>query len=322
VPPSGWYIDILHINGKGIVKITIGRRSMPLWKNYQTAFSINDALQALTSAPGTARLVDGGTDLLLDLQQGHQTLVDTLVDISRIPELLKIEERSGNLVIGAAVPLSEIVRSTLVQYHAQALVEASALIEGPQVRNSATLGGNVGHALPAADGTITLLALGARAEVANHHGRATVPLKELFVGPGRSNLHPQGDLIVGFYLPQRKVGTASAFKRIMRSQGVALPILNLSVWLHRRNESTADDWIEEIRISMGSGGPVPTRVIATEDFLQTQPLREQVITESLDIFLREVRFRSSPHRASSGYRQKVVKELFRTVLISAWDQAY
>ena len=201
---------------------------MPLWKHYHKALSINDALMALLNVPGDSRLLAGGTDLILDLQQKRHPSVDTLVDISSIPELRMIEERSGSLFIGAAVTLSEIVSSSLVSAHARALSDACALIGGPQVRNAATLGGNVAHALPAADGTIALLALGAEAEIADQHNVRRVPIQELFLGPGRSSLHPQRELLVGFYLPISREKVASSFKRIMRPQGVALPILKFS----------------------------------------------------------------------------------------------
>jgi len=294
---------------------------MPVWKHYQKALSIDDAIKALFHAPGDARLVAGGTDLLLDLQQGRHPPVDTLVDVTCIPEMLKIEERSGNIFIGAAAPLSKIVRSNLVYEHSQALVEACGLIGGPQVRNSATLGGNVAHALPAADGTIALLALGARAEVANNRGLKTLPVEDLFVGPGLSNLDPQRDLLVGFYLPLNKSGTASAFKRVMRPQGVALPIINLAVWLRRKIDPASDDMIGDIRISVGPGGPVPTRAKASEDFLRFKTINDQVIAEAIEILLSEVHLRTSLYRATSVYRQKLAKVLFGDVLKTAWMRA-
>jgi carbon-monoxide dehydrogenase medium subunit len=294
---------------------------MPIWKHYQRAESINNALQALINAPGLTRLVAGGTDLILDLQQGRHPSVDTLVDITRIPELLKIEKRSGELFIGAAVPLAKIERSNLVYENAQALVEACALIGGPQVRNSATLGGNVAHGLPAADGTIGLLALGAKAEVANIQCSYTLPIEDLFVGPGRTNLHPQRDLLVGFYLPLKKSGMASAFQRVMRPQGVALPIINMAVWLHRKINPLSDDKIGDIRISIGPGGPVPTRAKAAEVFLRNQTVSENVLVDAMEIILEEVNFRTSPYRATSGYRQNLAKVLLREVLITAWMRA-
>lgn len=293
---------------------------MPHWKHYHNALSINDALMALLNAPGPARLLAGGTDLLLDLQQGRHSPVDTLVDISSIPELLMIEERSGMLFIGAAVTLSEIVNSSLVCGHAQALTEACALIGGPQVRNSATLGGNVAHALPAADGTIALLALGAEVEIADQNSVRTVPLLKLFLGPGRSILHPQRELLVGFYLPISKKWMASSFKRIMRPQGVALPIINLAVWLKRGNDPTMGDKIDDIRIAVGPSGPVPTRASETEKFLRGKAMTEKVIADAMKTLLKDVRLRTSPYRATSNYRQILAKVLFRDVIHSAWKR--
>ena len=293
---------------------------MPHWKHYHKALSINDALKALTNALGPARLLAGGTDLLLDLQQKRHPPIDTLVDISSIPELLMIEERSGMLFIGAAVTMSRIVSSGLVCEHAQALTDACALVGGPQVRNSATLGGNVAHALPAADGTIALLALGAEVEVADQNNSRTVPIQKLFLGPGHSTLHPQRELLVGFYLPLSKKRMASAFKRIMRPQGVALPILNLAIWIHRRNDPALVGMIDDIRIAVGPGGPVPTRAIETENFLRRKPMTQQVIANALEILVKDVHLRSSPYRATSNYRQRLAKVLFRDVIHSAWIQ--
>ena len=294
---------------------------MPLWKHYQTAESITTALQALISAPGTSRLVAGGTDLLLDLQQGRHPPIDTLVDVTRIPELLKIEIRSDELFIGAGVPLAKIERSKLVYKHGQALVEACTLIGGPQVRNSATLGGNVAHGLPAADGTIALLALGAKAEVANIKGCFTLPIEDLFVGPGRTNLNPQQDLLVGFYLPLNEFGMASAFQRVMRPQGVALPIINMAVWLYRKKNPFSDDEIMDIRISVGPGGPVPTRAKEAEAYLRNKTISEDLLVEAMKIIMEEINFRTSPYRATSVYRQYLSKVLLREVLNAAWMRA-
>ena len=201
---------------------------MTIWKNYHLAQTIPDAIQALAAAPGPSRVISGGTDLLLDLQQGRHPPVHTLVDVSAIPEMNLIEIRQEHLFVGAAVPLNRLVRSSLLGEHAPALVEACALIGGPQVRNTATLGGNVGHALPAADGTIALLSLGALAEIADANGCRQMPLENLFKGPGRSALIPEKELIAGFYLPVRAPGTSSAgqgsaFRRVMRPQGDAPP---------------------------------------------------------------------------------------------------
>ena len=138
---------------------------MSNWSQYLIPKTIDEALQALASAAGPARPVAGGTDLLLELQQGRPPAgqaIHTLVDITNIDELHCLEVRGSELFIGAAVPVREITESALIRKHALALSEACGLIGGPQVRNTATLGGNVPHSLPAADGTIGLVALDAR----------------------------------------------------------------------------------------------------------------------------------------------------------------
>lgn len=289
---------------------------MPIWNNYHLAQSIDDALQALSAAPGPARLIAGGTDFLLDLQQGRHSGVDTLVDVTAIPELTTLEIRQGKLFIGAAVPLSHIVRSPLVQHHAQALIEACDLIGGPQVRNTATLGGNVAHALPAADGTIALLALGGIAEIASALDTRRSPLEDLFIGPGKSTLAPKSEMILGFYLPLKQPGQACAFSRIMRPQGVALPILNLAVWLERRTDRIAD-----VRIAVGPSGPRPVRTRAAEGALRHQVFDESTLTCALEALLSESHFRTSPYRATTEYRRELAAILLEEALLTAWERA-
>ena len=143
---------------------------MKLWSNYILAATVDEAVRALAEAGGKANPVAGGTDLLLELQQGRHSPVHTLVDVSTIPDLQRLEVRGGQLFVGAGVPVARIVEHPLMRLHAPAVVEACGLIGGPQVRNTATLGGNVAHALPAADGMIALAAMDAVAEVADANG--------------------------------------------------------------------------------------------------------------------------------------------------------
>ncbi len=289
---------------------------MQPWQSYHIAFSIPDALEALAAAPGPARVIAGGTDLLLDIAQGRHAPVHTLVDISRIPELALIEHRPHGLYIGAAVPLSRIVASPSVVHHARALAQACALIGGPQVRNVATLGGNVAHALPAADGAIALIALDAEAEIADRQGRRRQRVAELYRGPGQSALDPRGELLVGFHVPWRREGQASVFRRVMRPQGVAIAILNMAVWLERR-----DDVITDVRLAAGPAGPTPRRLTRTEQSLRGHAPTEAVLAEALTTLLAEAHFRTSPHRSSASYRRHLAGVLLRETVLAAWDEA-
>ncbi|MGA2488606.1 MAG: FAD binding domain-containing protein [Anaerolineales bacterium] len=289
---------------------------MNLWQKYLRPKNVEEALEMLASAPGPACPIAGGTDLLLDLKQGNRPPVHTLVDLTTIPELTTLEIRKDALFFGAAVPLSHIVAANLVQEHAQALIEAAQLVAGPQVRNTATLGGNVVHALPAADGTIALMVLQVQAEIADLHGRRMVPVANLFLGPGKSSVKAGRELLVGFYLPLRKPHQASAFRRIMRAQGIALPILNASVWLERKGEL-----VQDVRIAIGPGGPTPWRATSAEDTLRGHSYTSAAFEAAREAVLKQVSFRTSPYRASAEYRRHLAAGLLRECLDTSWARA-
>jgi carbon-monoxide dehydrogenase medium subunit len=227
-----------------------------------------------------------------------------------------LEIRDRRLFIGAGIPVSRLTLNTLVIQNAQALVEACDLIGGPQVRNVATLGGNIAHALPAADGTIALLALEATAEIAGLSGNRELTFGELFLGPGKSILKHGEELLVGFYVNIKETHQASCFKRIMRPQGVALPIINLAIWLDREQ-----DKIKNIRIAVGPGGPTPWRAGDAEKVLIGNPLNEDTTRSALESLLNQVGFRSSPRRANSDYRRHLAETLFKDTLKAAWERA-
>jgi carbon-monoxide dehydrogenase medium subunit len=289
---------------------------MNLWQEYLRPTNLSQAIKAFSEASGPILPIAGGTDLLLDLEQGRHAPVRALLDVTSIKEMTALEVRGDTLFVGAAIPVNRIVLDPLVITHAQALTEACNLIAGPQVRNVATLGGNVAHALPAADGTIALLALGAQAEVAGVNGTRRVPFKELFLGPGKSAIKHGEELLVGFYLRLSERGQASCFKRIMRPQGVALPIINLAVWLERK-----DDLISQMCLAVGPGGPTPWRGTDVEKALIGKSLTDETLNVAVEALLNQVGFRSSARRASADYRRHIVTGLFKDVFETAWQRA-
>jgi CO/xanthine dehydrogenase FAD-binding subunit len=290
---------------------------MTYWQTYVTPRNLDEALAALRDAPGPARLIAGGTDLLLDLQQGRQAPVDTLIDISRIPELREVRREGDQLFLGAAVTHAEIVSWPLVAEGAACLVEACALIGGPQVRNVATLGGNVAHGLPAADATIALLALDASAELATPSGRHEVPIEALFIGPGQVSFDRAETIVVGFRVRTRGAGEGSAFRRVMRPQGVAIAILNLAIWLRLE----PDEVIAEARIALGPGGPRPRRSRPAEECLiglRADAIEYSTVAAAL---LVGSQLRSSAHRATLDYRRHLLPVLLSRALPGALQDA-
>jgi carbon-monoxide dehydrogenase medium subunit len=291
--------------------------TMNLWQNYIRPKNLSEAMDAFAHAPRPLLPIAGGTDLLLDLEQGRHAPVQTLVDVTSIAEMTRLEILGDQLFIGASAPVNRVATTPEVAQHAQALTEACNLIAGPQVRNVATLGGNVAHALPAADGTIALLALDAQAEIASTTGTRRIPFKELFIGPGKSALKHGEELLVGFYLRLIKDNQSSCFKRIMRPQGVALPILNCAVWLEREN-----DIVKDIHIAVGPGGGTPFRATQAEDTLRGKSFSAESFESATESLLAQAQFRTSARRASADYRQHIVVGLFKDVLETAWQRTF
>ncbi|MEE8122464.1 MAG: FAD binding domain-containing protein [Anaerolineales bacterium] len=290
---------------------------MTLWKKYLQPSTVEDVLTALGVEPERSAIIAGGTDLLLDLQQGRHSPVDTLVDVTQIPEMTAIQKQDGFLHIGAAVPLHEIVLDVSIHNHAQGIAEACELIGGPQVRNVATLGGNVGHALPAGDGTIALISMRAEAQLASSEGRRWLPVEMLFEGPGQPSFDRAREIIVAFRFPLRGEREGSAFKRVMRPQGVAIAILNMGIWLR----CGSGDKVEDIQIAVGPAGPRPLRALKTEAVLRGQSFEPANNQSAIQQLLQEVKLRTSAHRSTKAYREHILPTLFTRTLAEAWGRA-
>ncbi len=297
---------------------------MAFWNHYHLPPSVDEALSLLMSYAGQARVVAGGTDLILELQQGRRAPVEALIDVTRVAEMTRIEEADGYLSVGAAATHTAIVASALLAQRATCLVESCGVIGGPQVRNVATLGGNVAHALPAGDGTLALVALEAEAEVAECRmlneecriEREWRPVISLFKGPGESAVDQTRKLIVRFRFKPAGDGEATAYKRIMRPQGVALPILALAVWLQ-----TSGDVVDDVRIALGPAGPTPMRATRAETYLTGIPLVKDVIPQIADLIVSEAKLRTSKHRATAEYRRELIEVLARRALTLAYQRA-
>jgi len=291
---------------------------MRLWENYHRPASIDQALSQLAGSEPPVRILAGGTDLLLDIRSGRTPAPCTLIDITGIPDLQGICLRpDGRLQIGAAATHWEIAESSLIAEHAPALQQACGLIGGPQVRNVATLGGNVAHALPAADGTIALLTLEAQAELASRFGRRWVPVEMLFKAPGEAAFDRQQEILIRFAFPLRRPGEGGAFSRVMRPQGLAIALLNLAAWIRLDPAGRVDS----ARLAVGPSGPVPRRARLAEQVLQGRALTRQSLAEAGRALRDEVQLRTSPHRASSEYRYHLLDPLLERVVCAAQAEA-
>ncbi|GAB4450301.1 MAG: xanthine dehydrogenase family protein subunit M [Anaerolineae bacterium] len=285
---------------------------MKPWTHYHTPHTVDEALDLLAQYGGQARVVAGGTDLILELQQGHRPPVAALIDVTRIDALQALQVDGDTLTLGAGVTHTQIVRSDVLAARATCLVESCGVIGGPQVRNVATLGGNVAHALPAGDGTTSLVALDAEAEIAwgERRRREWAPIGSLFKGPGRSLIDPTRDLLVGFRFALAGPREGSAFKRIMRPQGVALPVLGCAIWLRLDDGAR----VHAARVCIGPVAPTPVRADAVEAALLGRPVDEATVAEAVAAAQASLHPRTSKYRATAAYRAEMAAVLLRQAL--------
>jgi carbon-monoxide dehydrogenase medium subunit len=283
---------------------------MSIYREYLQPKNIDQAIKVLTTTFGTSAVIAGGTDLLLDLRQGRHSKVDFLVDVSGVEEMTEIEEDGDYIYIGAAVTHKQIITNHLLQAHAQCVVEGCGLIGGPQVRNVATIGGNVARALPAGDGTVSLLALDAEVQIASSGGYRWQPLIDIFVSPGKVTFDRKKEIIVAFRVHKRGEMESSAFHRIIRPQGVAIAILNMAAWVKLDGE----DKLAVVRLACGPAGPRPFRARETEAALRGKVFNEETFERACQALDAEVNLRTSAHRATKEYRHSLLPVLLRKVL--------
>lgn len=287
------------------------------WQNYYTPRSVAEAVDTLQRYDGQARVVGGGTDLLVEIRRGLHRPVEALVDVSRIPGLDTIDVDGDYIVIGCGVTHSQIVRDARIIDSGACLSESCSVIGGPQVRNVGTLAGNVAHALPAGDGTIGLLALGGEIEIAAADGTRWIPIQESFRAPGKSFIDRHREVLTRLRFKPTGPREGSAHHRVMRPQGLCLPIISMAVRLQLEN----DDTISNARISMGPVGPVPFLAEAAMEVLVGNIASSELFDKTAEAALASVTLRSSKYRASQEYREQMVRTFLPAILMRAAERA-
>ncbi|MEN6572350.1 MAG: xanthine dehydrogenase family protein subunit M [Anaerolineaceae bacterium] len=234
-----------------------------LWNDYYLAETLDEAFILLERYKTKAKIVAGGTDLVLRIQERKITGIEVLVDISHVPEIKAIQEDERSITIGACITLTELVRSICICNEAPLLSQAASLIAGKQIRNVATIGGNVVNASPAADLIPALLVLEAVVITKTIQGISReVPLNQFLLGVRKVDLQPN-EIVVGFKFLKPARDAFSVFRKVQPRQAMAIAILNLAVYF--RFEA---DHFSEVRIAMGSVAPTAIRLYNLESRLK------------------------------------------------------
>jgi len=282
--------------------------------DYKTPNTVRQAIDLLWKAEGKAKIIAGGTDLVIGLRSGDYT-PQFIIDITRIEELHKIEEKNGTIFIGAAVTHSEIASSSMVKKYGKVLSDAASEIGSPQIRNLGTIGGNIINASPAADTLPPLMVLNAIGRVASREGEKEVPFSQLLKGPYETDLKPH-ELLVQIKFPKLSADVRSSFIRLARRDAMAIARMSVAIVLQmgeRKNK------IEDIRVAVGSVTPTPQRMSETEAFLMGKSPDEETLQRA-SIQVSETMIRRSGVRASTSYKKPVIESLFIRAIKKALEE--
>ena len=285
---------------------------------YFSPTTLADAARVLADHQGQARCIAGGTDLLIRMKR-HQWLPRAVVNLKRIPGLRDIS-LNGELRLGALVTLQGLVRSAIIREHFPVLAYTASKMAGVQVRNLATVGGNLCNASPAADTAPSLIALNARAVVVGAQGERTIPLDEFFTGVGKSALAP--DEVLREIIVPRDESVRASFTKLEHREAMDISIASVAVslevgsWKLENGKSIPNSQFlipSDVRIVLGAVAPTPMRAKQAETILRGNELTEERIREAARVAASECK-PIDDVRSSAWYRREMVEVLTRRQL--------
>lgn len=281
---------------------------------YHAPQTSGQAMDLIESLGDKARLLAGGTDLLL-MMKDKTLKPEHLIDINNVEEYKGISYEPGKgAVIGATTKIADLEHSTLIQEKYYALHQAAGELGSTQVRTMATVGGNSCHASPAAETPTPLVALGAKVVLSSTSGEREMPLEEFITG-NRMNALAEGELLTRFLLPDPPPKSASRYSYIGLRDAMEIDAVNMAV-----NLTVGDDGrtVKDLRLVMGSVAPRPLVSTEVPSLMIGKEFDEKLLEKAAQAASEEAK-PISDIRASAEYRRKVVAVLARRLLKNAFD---
>lgn len=281
-----------------------------MWQTYESVHSIDEALQRLHHYGDRARIIAGGTDLLLELEQRKRPTVDVLIDITRVPDLDAIQPQGETITLGALVNHNHVVANPLIRKHALPLAQACWEVGAPQIRNRATVAGNVITGSPANDTITPLMALGASVTLASVQGERIVPLPEFYTGNRQTVMRPD-EMLTAIQFPALQANERGIFLKLGLRRAQAIAVVNIAAVLRLSD----DERIASAVITLGSVAPTIVRVPAAEAVLAGQALTDDIIHAAAHEAAAAVR-PIDDVRSTAAYRREMVTVLVAQALRS------
>ena len=283
-----------------------------MWQNYIMAESLDEAVAALSEKGENARIIAGGTDLILEIERGGRPGLKTIIDVSKIPGLDQItEDEDGMIHLGPTVTHNHVVASKLIREKAYALQQACWEVGSPQIRNRGTVAGNLATASPANDTISPLMALDAKLTLTSARGERVVPLAEFYTGVRRTVL-ADDEMITDIAFKGLTESQPSFFIKTALRKAQAISVINISVIFE-----LAGDMVSQARITLGAAAPTIIHAEEAEAFLKGKELSEDVIAEAGKLTA-QAAHPISDIRGSAEYRDYMIGVITKRALTAIW----
>jgi carbon-monoxide dehydrogenase medium subunit len=284
-----------------------------MWDEYIQPNSVDEVIRVLGEQGSRARVVAGATDLILELERGVRRGIHTLIDITRIPGLDRIElDEDGILHLGTLVSHNDCAASDLIRKRAYPLARAAWEVGAPQIRNRGTVAGNLITASPANDTITPLVALGASVKLASARGRRQVPLAEFYTGVRKTVMQPD-ELLLEISFPALIASQRGTFVKFALRRAQAISVVNVAIVLEMQ-----DSHVGSASITLGAVAPTIVHAPEAEAYLRGKALTDEAIARAAELTV-EASHPIDDIRGSAHYRAEIVKVITARGLRSLRD---
>ena len=276
--------------------------------------TVSEALSVLAKHGAEAKVIAGGTDVMVDIKFKEEP--GSLVNIKKLPGLSGIKENGASLRIGALTTIREIETSSLVREKLPVLWEAAHQFASLQVRNTATIGGNICRASPSGETLTPLLVLEAKAKLAFSDGEKSEPFASFFQGPGKSSVGAKG-LLTEIEVAYPAPGSKGVYLKHAVRGAMDIAMVGVAVMI---TPDAAKTNLQDVRIGLGAVAPTPLRAPKAEALLRGKPLTAALVKEAAAMAASEAS-PISDQRSSAENRRWIVEALTRKGLEQTWKAA-
>jgi carbon-monoxide dehydrogenase medium subunit len=304
-------------------------------KEYYRVKSTQEAINLKRQYGEKAMYIAGGTDVIVGIKNKKWN-PEVLISLNEIPGLSYIKEENGYIKIGALTTHRQIEKSPLIERKVEALMDAVKNLGSVQIRNVATIGGNLCNAAPSADTAPPLLVHNAMINLEGPEGQRSLPLEEFFLGPGKTSKKEE-ELLIEITMPVPPKTAKSAYWKHTRRSALELPIIGVALYLDVElgdygrlqkvfdsPDLTWDDGLralneseifcKELRLALGVAAPIPLKIKDLDGIVKGKRLNDQVFSEVIELALQKAQVRDS-WRGAAWYRKEMIRVLTKRLAL-------